>query len=256
MHALGFPTINLDLMYGLPGQTLESWLGSVRDTLALCPTEIYLYPLYVRPLTVLGRRAGQAEDPAWDALRLEMYRAARDLLRSEGFDQRSMRMFRRRDAGAVPGPVYSCQSDGMVGLGCGARSYTGTVHYASAYATGAKGVRSIIDSYIQRTDAAHATADWGCVLDAADQRRRFAILSILSEEGISLPDYAARFGGDPRGDIPELRGIIAAGFAEERGADSGGAIRLTAAGLERCDQIGPALRSARIIALMQEAPAL
>src|SRR5439155_17301198 len=46
-----FATLNLDLIYGLPGQTVETWLYSLRKSLRYSPQELYLYPLYVRPLT-------------------------------------------------------------------------------------------------------------------------------------------------------------------------------------------------------------
>lgn len=252
MRALGFPTINLDLMYGLPEQTMRTWLDSVRAVIALGATEIYLYPLYVRPLTVLGKQREKqratAVDPAWDEARLAMYREARDLLRAEGFAQISMRMFRRVDVPRDAGPVYCCQADGMVGLGCGARSYTERVHYASAYAVGAKGVRGILERYAARTEAEHAVADWGYVLDDEDRRRRFVILSLLSDEGLDLDAYRSRFGSDALEELAELRAVVDARFATREGAR----VTLTELGLERCDRIGPALRSARVVARMNE----
>ena len=67
VRALGFPTLNLDLIYGIPGQTAASFAASLQTLLALRPEEIYLYPLYVRERTGLGRlQRGQpqaADDP-------------------------------------------------------------------------------------------------------------------------------------------------------------------------------------------------
>jgi oxygen-independent coproporphyrinogen III oxidase len=51
----GVPVVNVDLIYGLPGQTVASWLYSLREALRYSPQELYLYPLYVRPLTGLGQ---------------------------------------------------------------------------------------------------------------------------------------------------------------------------------------------------------
>ena len=53
----GFPTLNIDLIYGLPHQTVGSWLCSLQMALRWQPEELFLYPLYVRPLTGLGRKA-------------------------------------------------------------------------------------------------------------------------------------------------------------------------------------------------------
>src|SRR5438876_11441996 len=54
IRAAGFPVLNIDLIYGLPGQTVASWLDSVRAAVEYQPEELYLYPLYVRPGTGLA----------------------------------------------------------------------------------------------------------------------------------------------------------------------------------------------------------
>lgn len=91
------PVLNIDLIYGIDGQTPESWGLSLDAALAWRPEELYLYPLYARPLTPLGRRAHPSE-AGWDAQRLDLYRRGRDHLLAEGYEQVSMRMFRRSDA--------------------------------------------------------------------------------------------------------------------------------------------------------------
>ncbi len=233
----GVPTLNIDLIYGLPGQGVASWLGSVRSALRFAPEELYLYPLYVRPLTGLDRKG-----KSWDDLRLACYRAGRDLLLGEGYEQISMRMFRRPAAPGDPGPVHSCQDDGMVGLGAGARSYTRGLHYASEYAVGARGVRAILDDYTARPPEAFAAADYGRHLGPDDQRRRFVLQAILQVEGLAEDSYSRRFGSGVHDDLPELRELVALGLAESKG----GTLALTAAGLERSDAVGPWLFSAEV----------
>ena len=60
---IGFPTINVDLIYGIPGQTVDGWLRTVSRAIRLRPEELYLYPLYVRPLTA-SRDEGRPPQPA------------------------------------------------------------------------------------------------------------------------------------------------------------------------------------------------
>jgi oxygen-independent coproporphyrinogen-3 oxidase len=228
-------TLNIDLMYGLPGQTEETWQHSLLAALEYKPEELYLYPLYVRPLTTLGKKQVEAVD----AHRIGLYAQAGDVLRSAGYRQISLRMWKRGDAPVGAGPAYCCQADGMIGLGCGARSYTRGVHYSSEWAVGARGVRGIIDRWITRTDEEFAVADYGFVLDDAEQRRRWLILSLLSDEGLDLAQYASRFGGDPQTDFASLGELAARGFI----ARDATTLRLTAEGLARADQIGPYLFS-------------
>ncbi len=234
LRAEGFGTLNLDFIYGIEGQTVGSFIESLQMSQRWKPEEIYLYPLYVRPLTYLGKAAR-----AWDDLRLSLYRAGRDWLKSNGYRQVSMRMFRRVDSPFAAAPVYRCQEDGMIGVGVGARSYTKSLHYSSEFAVASRAVRGIIDSYSARPAESFAAAHHGFALSALEQQRRHAILSLLSEEGMPRAAFDA---------LPQLGELIALGFADERD----GAIRLTDAGVERSDVIGPWLHSDDVDALMHQ----
>lgn len=244
----GIPILNIDLIYGIEGQTEESWLRSLNAALKWQPEEIYLYPLYVRPLTGLariGRDADAAADPhaaagpnaEWDAQRLALYRAGRDHLASHGYEQASMRMFRRADAPRVEGGEdYACQTDGMIGLGCGARSYTSSLHYSFDYAVSAHEVRGIIDEYVATEDFAHAEV--GFQLDADEQRRRHFLQSLLQAGGVDEAAYVQRFGSSPHDDFAApLAQLGSVGFLGDE------ALRLTPEGLAWSDAIGPFLFS-------------
>jgi oxygen-independent coproporphyrinogen III oxidase len=234
------PTLNLDLIYGLHGQTVASWLASLQAALALQPQEIYAYPLYVRPLTGLGR-AGEA----WDDLRDECYARGREFLLAHGFTQVSMRMFRANNA-PVTSANYCCQDDGMVGVGCGARSYTKNVHYSREFAVARDSVRAVIADYLACSDNDFDIAVHGVTLDESEQRRRFVIKSILRIEGLSLAAYADSFSSDAPADFPELASLIDAGYL----IHEPGFIRPTALGLASSDSLGPAFYSPAMRAAM------
>jgi oxygen-independent coproporphyrinogen-3 oxidase len=241
IRAAGFPTLNIDLIYGIDGQTPVTWLHSLDAALAWRPEELYLYPLYVRPLTGLDRRARD-----WDDQRLELYRIGRDHLLSHGYEQVSMRMFRLPigDASGSPsGTEYCCQSDGMVGLGCGARSYTTSLHYSFEYAVGARHVRAIIDDFTHETD--FGTARVGFSLNEDERRRRHLIQSLLQAEGLHRTTYRERFGTDAASDF-DLTGFVERGWLEENAT----VLRLTPEGLAHSDSIGPALFSPGVSGLM------
>ncbi|WP_269435783.1 STM4012 family radical SAM protein [Planomonospora sphaerica] len=242
----GFEALNLDLIYGIDGQTERSWRHSLDAALAWRPEEIYLYPLYVRPLTGLGRRARD-----WDDHRLGLYRQGRDHLLAAGYEQVSMRMFRLPGTGSAT--EYCCQSDGMVGLGCGARSYTSGLHYSYEYAVAAGQVRAIIDDYVRLAPEEFAVANVGFRLDPGERRRRHLIQSLLQAEGVDPTAYRDRFGTEAAEDFGgELALLAERGWLEPAGRSEDGAarIRLTAEGLAHSDAIGPALFSGRVRALM------
>ena len=119
IRAHGIPELNLDLIYGIPGQTARTWAQSLTATLHWRPEEVFLYPLYVRPLTGLGRRGGTgpdavavdgapgSRDEGWDRQRLELYRQGRDTLRAAGYHQLSLRHFRRADLPSADGAAMT-----------------------------------------------------------------------------------------------------------------------------------------------------
>ena len=227
-----FPIFNLDLIYGVKGQTRASWLCSLRAALEWAPEELYLYPLYVRPLTGLGKRGDAAS-----ALQLELYRTGRDLLLEQGYEQISLRMFARHAHN--DGPLYCCQEDGMVGLGAGARSYTRALHYSSQYAVGARGVASITEDYQRRGHQEFAQVDYGFELDSEEQRRRYLIQSLLQRDGLSFAAYQSYFGTDARDEFAQLDELESLDLAW----DDGETLRLTPDGVEKSDVIGPWLAS-------------
>lgn len=230
--------LNVDLIYGLREQTASTWQYSLEATLEWRPEEIYLYPLYVRPLTGLGRR-----DRSWEDRRLALYLQGRDLLRMAGYEQHSMRMFRAAEAPSVA-VDHRCQADGMVGLGPGARSYTRSVHYANRFAVGPSAVLAELDAWLEADDAAFTRADWGIVLDDDDRRRRHVQQGLLQARGLDRAWYAERFGDDVLAHLPlrELGPLVT--IDEER-------IVLTEEGLALSDAIGPWLYSDTVRARME-----
>ncbi|MET4921087.1 STM4012 family radical SAM protein [Streptomyces sp. PSRA5] len=244
------PVLNIDLIYGIDGQTARSWRLSLDAALAWRPEELYLYPLYARPLTPLGRRAHPSE-AAWDAQRLDLYRRGRDHLLAEGYEQVSMRMFRLPGAareGADDRAVdHACQTDGMIGLGCGARSYTSDLHYSFDYAVGMREIRNIIDDYTTTED--FSRAEVGRAVDTDEARRRHLLQSLLQAEGMAVDDYRLRFGSHPADDFPtELDRFADLGWLDT-GAGPG-LLRLSPEGLAHSDALGPALFSPAVRAAM------
>ncbi|MFD4664517.1 STM4012 family radical SAM protein [Streptomyces halstedii] len=243
------PVLNIDLIYGIDGQTEESWRFSLDAALAWRPEELYLYPLYVRPLTGLGRHRTDADAPdrAWDEQRLRLYRAGRDHLLAHGYEQVSMRMFRLKDAPQAGPDDYACQTDGMIGLGCGARSYTSSLHYSFDYAVEMREIRGIIDDFTATGD--FSRAEVGRYVTGDEARRRHLLQSLLQAEGMDRAGYRERFGTDPHADFPaELERFAARGWLD--GSAAPGGLRLSPEGLAHSDALGPELFSPAVRAAM------
>ncbi|MDX2015795.1 MAG: STM4012 family radical SAM protein [Myxococcaceae bacterium] len=233
--------LNVDLIYGMEGQTPGSLVGSLETALKWRPEELYLYPLYVRPLTFLGKRAG-----AFDDHRRALYRVAREWLEGHGYEQRSMRVFLRRGASPSAVPEYHPEDDGMVGLGVGARSYTRSLHYAHDWAVGPRAVRGIIDEYLARPARSFGFAHHGFELTAEEQHRRWVLLSLF-DGGVDAQAFERRFSVGLRAAAPWLEALEVEGLA----GWTNDVLHLTDEGLELSDAIGPWLFSDDVAAKMR-----
>ena len=92
----GFRNLSLDLIYGLPGQTLEAWVNTLHNVLRLKPDHISCYGLKVEEGTPLYAYQDQANLPD-DDLQADMYLAAVEILRSKDYRQYEISNFARRE---------------------------------------------------------------------------------------------------------------------------------------------------------------
>ena len=91
----GFRNLSLDLMYGLPGQTLESWETTLKNVLKLQPEHISCYGLKVEEGTPLYEYR-QYCNLADDDTQADMYLSAVRILRKQGYRQYEISNFCRR----------------------------------------------------------------------------------------------------------------------------------------------------------------
>lgn len=84
----GFDNLNLDLIYGLPGQSLASWQSTLRQVIQLQPEHLSLYSLTLEPGTPLTRRVQSGQLPELDPdLAADMYEWATQTLAQSDYFQ-------------------------------------------------------------------------------------------------------------------------------------------------------------------------
>jgi oxygen-independent coproporphyrinogen III oxidase len=133
-----------------------------------------------------------------------------------------------------------------VGLGCGARSYTRSLHYSYDYAVDSKEVKNILNRYIANHE--FESIDYGFELDLEEQKRRYLLLSLLSNEGLDMKAYRDRFSTLATDDFKLLNTCQEEGLI----TIANQTICLTESGLERSDAIGSMLFSDSVKTLMQQ----
>ncbi len=123
LHQAGIINFSIDLISGLPHQTLEQWQTSLETGIAISPTHISSYDLVVEPVTAFGRyyQPGNAPLPT-DETAAQMYRMAQQLISISGYKHYEISNYAK--------PGYQCRHNRVYwenrpyyGFGMGAASY-------------------------------------------------------------------------------------------------------------------------------------
>ncbi len=224
MKDLNFEVLNIDLIYGIKGQTIKSLQYSLDTALSYSPEEIYIYPLYIQPETFLHSK--YIPDIC---MRYEMYVFVSEYLQTKGYYQTSMRRFCKNK----PEVPVSCGFENTLSFGCGGRSYLGNLHFCTEYATNRAVCKTILDKFIETEDFfANMT---GYNLNTDELKRRYIIKNLPYYSGISIVDYQKLFSSSILEDFPEIHLLAKQGLI----VIDKDVIKLTSKGLGYSDYIAP-----------------
>jgi oxygen-independent coproporphyrinogen-3 oxidase len=125
LHKHGIGNINLDLMFGIPGQTAGSWRSSLEKAVSLQPAHISAYCLTYEPGTPFDSllKAGALRKKSEDE-ELELYEQAREYLLSAGYEHYEISNFALPGRRCAHNLIYWSNEE-YLGLGASAVSYLG-----------------------------------------------------------------------------------------------------------------------------------
>lgn len=190
LRAAGFENISLDLIAGLPAQTLTDWAANLDEALALRPEHLSLYLLEIHegtPLAEQVRRGAQAR-PSED-LAAEMYTLMVERLTAAGYEHYEISNFslpgresRHNTKYWTGAPVY--------GFGSSAHSFDGERQRWSNERDAAR--------YLALVEAGASPVVEMIELDEREARAESLFLGLRLLRGVDLRDLRARFRADPR----------------------------------------------------------
>lgn len=224
-RAAGFSNINLDLMYGLPGQSLASWNKTVQSVLALGPTHVSCYALTIEEGTKLAQDIAKnlVAHPD-ESTQLDMESAAETLLHASGFDRYEISNYAK--------PGFSCRhnllywTDGdYLGLGPSAQSYVNGIRF---------GTVPDLTAYTGSLNAGRLPTTEHIVLSTTEQQRDALVFGLRRVEGV--PRHLIR------PDMPQHQTLVrlsSQGMIEY----TDDSIRLTAQGRRYADSVAEELYS-------------
>ena len=185
-RAAGFDNLSVDLMYGLPGQSLDDWRESLEGVLEMRPEHVSAYSLQVEEGTPFHARAarGTLALPEEDLVAEELEEARR-LCAAAGVEQYEVSNFAVTGRQCRHNLLYWQNAD-YLGLGIGAHSHWRLGRWANTARLA-----------VYRDGVAAGRGGWVVEREAAEQRRErseTAFLGLRLTEGIDLAAFAARHG--------------------------------------------------------------
>jgi oxygen-independent coproporphyrinogen-3 oxidase len=217
----GFDNVNLDLIFGLPGQTLAQWRETLSQALALRLRHLSCYSLEVEEGTPLARSLaeGRCAPLPDEEKERAMYAAARAMAAEAGLGQYEISNFTE--------PGWACRHNLIywrcgeyLGLGCAAHSHMAGERF---------GAVPDLDVYLEAMDAGEDGVCERARVSAREARFETMMLGLRLTEGVALAAFAARFGQSPW----QVWGRALASLTD-RGllAQQGGFLRLTERGMD------------------------
>jgi oxygen-independent coproporphyrinogen-3 oxidase len=195
LRRAGFDNLNLDLIYGFPHQTVDTWRSTLEQALALEPDHLSLYALSLEDGTPLRAwvMTGRLPEPD-DDLAADLYEMASAMLDAAGFEQYEISNWARADKMCRHNLQYWRNLD-YVGVGPGAHGFAGGYRYATVLSP---------QKYIQRMKQPSSrpfpltpAVDSHTLVDQETEIAELLIMNLrLTREGVNRRAFRDRFGVD------------------------------------------------------------
>ena len=201
----GFGNVNLDLMYGLPHQSLAQWEDTIGRLAALSPEHISLYALTLEEGTPMKVWADQGKIPEPDPdLAADMYALARRVLASKGYHHYEISNWAQPGRESQHNLIY-WRNEAYLGVGPGAHSRLGAYRfwsvlaprdYASRAAQWQQASPGRWEAFGEPELREARTVDGWEHIDADTVCAETMFLGLRLLDGLDLPDASAAAGED------------------------------------------------------------
>lgn len=180
-----FPSISIDLMYGLPNQTMDQWKASLKEAFRLKIPHISAYSLLVEPKTIFYNllSKGKLTLPGED-LEAEMYSYLMDEMKRNGYGQYEISNFAHQGKESKHNLLY-WNNDEYIGLGAGAHGYVNSVRYSN---------HGPLKKYMHTIEAMEKPIMMDKEVSQTEKMEEEMFLGLRKNEGVSLARFEQRYG--------------------------------------------------------------
>ncbi|MCX8066276.1 MAG: radical SAM family heme chaperone HemW [Anaerolineae bacterium] len=202
-----FENLNVDLIYGIPGQTMARWQRSVESVLQLEPDHLSLYALTLEEGTPLASQVARGLLPSPDDdLAAEMYEWARERLREAGYIHYELSNWARSESRMCRHNLTYWHNEPYLGFGAGAASWWSGRRWTN--------VRHP-EEYIHRIERGFSVADEVEEISQELEMAETMMMGLRLIRGVSDERFRARFGvGLEEAFGDQLRRFVRAGLLE------------------------------------------
>ncbi len=220
----GFNNINVDLIFGIPGQSIKDWTDTIDNISQLDITHLSCYSLKIEEGTPFGLQLEKGKLKAVeDELDREMYWLAIEKLRNNGFKQYEISNFAREGYECRHNLVY-WNAEEYVGFGAGAHSYFNKKRFNNV---------GDIHRYSSLINNNESTIENVQAIDEQDSMSEYMILRLRLVEGVLSKDFEQRFGVALSTKYSkQIERLVSSGLADF----NGNKLRLTQKGLDLANQ--------------------
>jgi len=188
----GFHNINLDLIYGLPNQSLDAWLDSLLTAIKLAPEHLSCYQLTIEPHTKLA--ANHASSPLNipdDDLALMMFFETRTRLNNTGYEAYEISNFAKPEQKCRHNDGYWLYHD-YIGIGAGAAGKWDTPDGGIKRYSNIRSPERYTQASLKNGTAIHTQES----LDQNHSAAEALWLGLRREHGVCRHSFQQRFGFD------------------------------------------------------------
>ena len=184
----GFGTVSLDLIYGLPGHSLDEWRADLERALALGPQHMSCYQLTVHEATVFGRRKARGQLVEVDEeQRAELFEFTHHFLNDRGFEGYEVSNFAATPRHRSRHNLKYWNHTPYLGLGPAAHSFDGSSRWWNARRVGAW--ERALETNGRPVEESEQLTSEALVLEAV-------MLGLRTRDGLDLHRIRGRFGID------------------------------------------------------------
>ena len=201
----GFTNLSLDLIYGLPGQTMDSWKATVEHALSLIPQHLSCYGLKVEEGTPLAARVAEGEVLPDDDQQADLYLWTVGRLERAGYPQYEISNFAKPGFASRHNLRYWLTQP-YIGFGPGAHSDFGGRRYSF--------VRDL-DAYIQGVLQGGDIIDESEIIPKRERCGEYLMLRLRTVQGINEQEYRSTYFMDFAPLQARLEQFQAQGWAEQ-----------------------------------------